>query len=152
MKTLVICEKGIAARRIASILSNGKFKQGKIAGVPYYYFDDYIVIGLKGHIMKLDFPKEFSKWNEIPPENLIDVEPIKKVTAGAIKKALKELSKDVERVIIATDYDREGELIGVEVLDLLPKEVEIKRARFSAITPYEIKKAFENIGSVDYNL
>ncbi len=152
MKTLVICEKGIAARRIAQILSNGKYKQGKIAGVPYYYFDDYIVIGLKGHIMKLDYPKEFSKWKGISPKNLIDVEPVKKVTAYSIKKALKELSKDVQRVIIATDYDREGELIGVEALSMLPKGIEVKRARFSAITPYEIKRAFENLGNVDYNL
>ncbi len=152
MKTLVVCEKGIAARRIAQILSNGKCKQGKIAGVPYYYFDDYVVIGLKGHIMKLDYPKEFSKWNGISPKNLIDVEPVKKVTSPAIKKALKELAKGVSRIIIATDYDREGELIGVEALSMLPKGIEVKRARFSAITPYEIKRAFENLGEVDYNL
>ncbi|KAA0007751.1 MAG: DNA topoisomerase I [Thermoplasmata archaeon] len=152
MKTLVICEKGIAARRIAQILSNGKYRQGKIAGVPYYYFDDYVVIGLKGHIMKLDYPKEFSKWNGISPKNLIDVEPVKKVTSPATKKALKELAKDASRIIIATDYDREGELIGVEALSMLPESIEVKRARFSAITPYEIKRAFENLGEVDYNL
>ncbi|RLF51813.1 MAG: DNA topoisomerase I [Thermoplasmata archaeon] len=152
MKTLVICEKGIAARRIAQILSNGKYKQGKIAGVPYYYFDDYVVIGLKGHIMKLDYPKEFSKWNGISPKNLIDVEPVKKVTSPATKKALKELAKGASRIIIATDYDREGELIGVEALSMLPEGIEVKRARFSAITPYEIKRAFENLGEVDYNL
>ncbi|KAA0003369.1 MAG: DNA topoisomerase I [Thermoplasmata archaeon] len=152
MKTLVICEKGIAARRIAQILSNGKYRQGKIAGVPYYYFDDYVVIGLKGHIMKLDYPKEFSKWNGISPKNLIDVEPVKKVTSPATKKALKELAKGASRIIIATDYDREGELIGVEALSMLPEGIEVKRARFSAITPYEIKRAFENLGEVDYNL
>ena len=152
MKTLVICEKGIAARRIAQILSNGKYRQGKIAGVPYYYFDDYVVIGLKGHIMKLDYPKEFSKWNGISPKNLIDVEPVKKVTSPATKKALKELAKGASRIIIATDYDREGELIGVEALSMLPEGIEVKRARFSAITPYEIKRAFENLEEVDYNL
>lgn len=152
MKTLVICEKGIAARRIAYILSNGKYKQAKIGSIPYYYFNDYIIVGLKGHIMKLDYPEEYLKWNNISPKNLIDVEPIKKILSYSIKKALKELSKNVERIIIATDYDREGELIGVEVLSLLPKNIEIKRARFSAITPYEIKRAFENLGNIDYNL
>ncbi|KAA0005923.1 MAG: DNA topoisomerase I [Thermoplasmata archaeon] len=150
--TLIICEKNIAARRIAYILSDGNYKRGRIAGIPYYSFNNHIVIGLKGHIMKLDYPEEYSKWNDIAPKNLIDVKPVKKILSPSIARALKEIAKDVKKVIIATDYDREGELIGVEVLELLPKNVEIKRARFSAITPYEIKKAFENLGSVDYNL
>lgn len=150
--TLIICEKNIAARRIAYILSDGNYKQGRIAGIPYYSFDNHVVVGLKGHIMKLDYPEEYSKWNDITPKNLIDVKPIKKILSPSIARALKEIAKNVKEVIIATDYDREGELIGVEVLNLLPKNVEIKRARFSAITSYEIKKAFENLGSVDYNL
>jgi len=152
MKTLVICEKSIAARRIAHILSDGNYKKAKINGIPYYYFDDYVIIGLKGHIMKLDYPKEYARWNNIPPKNLIDVKPVKKITSPSIKKALVELSKDADRIIIATDYDREGELIGVEALSILPKNIEVKRARFSSITPYEIKKAFENLGDIDFNL
>lgn len=152
MKELIICEKNIAARRIAYILSNGKLKQGRIYGIPYYYFKDSVVIGLKGHIIKLDFPKEYSRWTDITPKELIDVKPIKKLIDRKIAMAVKNLAKDATRVIIATDYDREGELIGVEILDLLPKNIEIKRAKFSSITPIEIKKAFENLEEVDYNL
>lgn len=152
MKELVICEKNIAARRIAYILSDGKVKQGRIYGIPYYHFNGKIVIGLKGHIKKLDFPKEFSKWEKIEPKKLIEVEPIKKLVEKKIAMAIKKFANEVDRVIIATDYDREGELIGVEILDLLPKNVEVKRARFSAITPNEIKKAFENLEEVDFNL
>ncbi len=152
MKELIICEKNIAARRIAHILSNGKLKQGRIYGIPYYYFNDSVVIGLKGHIKKLDFPKEYSRWTDITPKELIDVKPIKKLIDRKIAMAVKNLAKDATRVIIATDYDREGELIGVEILDLLPKNIEIKRAKFSSITPIEIKKAFENLEEVDYNL
>ena len=152
MKELIICEKNIAARRIAYILSNGKLKQGRIYGIPYYYFNDSVVIGLKGHIKKLDFPKEYSRWTDITPKELIDVKPIKKLIDRKIAMAVKNLAKDATRVIIATDYDREGELIGVEILDLLPKNIEIKRAKFSSITPIEIKKAFENLEEVDYNL
>lgn len=152
MKELIICEKNIAARRIAYILSDGKAKRAVLYGVPYYYFDDKIVIGLKGHIKNLDFPKEYSSWEKVEPKKLIEVEPIKKLSQKRIAMAIKKIAKDVKRVIIATDYDREGELIGVEILDLLPKNVEIKRARFSAITPNEIKKAFENLEEIDFNL
>jgi DNA topoisomerase-1 len=152
MKQLIVCEKNIAARRIAYILSNGKAKQGRIYGVPYYYFNDTVVVGLKGHIKKLDFPKEYAKWNEIEPKMLIDVEPIKKIGEWRIANAIRTLAKDASMVIIATDYDREGELIGAEIMDLLPKGVIVKRARFSAITPNEIKNAFENLEKIDLNL
>ncbi|MEM2934893.1 MAG: toprim domain-containing protein, partial [Candidatus Thermoplasmatota archaeon] len=152
MKILVICEKNISARRIAQILSDGKAKQAAIDGVPYYYFDDKIVVGLKGHIMYLDFPQEYDNWQNISPDKLIDVTPVKKISERKIANAIKKLAKDVSRVIIATDYDREGELIGTEVLSLIPGNVEIKRAKFSSITPYEIKKSLENLGNIDYNL
>ena len=59
-------------------------------------------------------------------------------------------------LIVATDYDREGELIGVEVINLIKeynKDInQIKRAKFSAITNYEINSAFEKLVEVDYNL
>ena len=152
MKELIICEKNIAAKRIAYILSGGKVKQGRIYGIPYYYFDDSIVIGLKGHIKKLDFPKEYAKWDKIEPKELIYIEPVKKIGEWKIANAIRKLSKDANRIIIATDYDREGELIGVEIMDLLPKNIEIKRARFSAITPNEIKRAFDNLEEIDLNL
>ena len=152
MKQLIICEKNIAARRIAYILSNGKAKQGRVYGVPYYYFNNTIVVGLKGHIKQLDFAKEYAKWSEIEPKRLIDVEPIKKIGEWKIANAIRTLAKDASRVIIATDYDREGELIGTEIMDLLPKGIEIKRARFSAITPNEIRRAFENLERIDLNL
>ena len=45
MKELIICEKNIAARRIAYILSDGKAKRAVLYGVPYYYLDNKIVIG-----------------------------------------------------------------------------------------------------------
>ncbi len=152
MKTLIICEKNIAAGRIAQILSGGKAKRMSIYGVPCYYFDDQIFIGLKGHIMYLDFPEEYGNWQNTLPEKLVDINPLKKISEKKIADAIKKLAKDVSEVIIATDYDREGELIGSEALSLLPENVEIKRAKFSSITPFEIKKSFENLASIDYNL
>ena len=56
---LVICEKNIAANRIAYILSNGKSKSVRMGKIPIYEFikDDEIwkVVGLRGHIINLDY-------------------------------------------------------------------------------------------------
>jgi len=157
---LVICEKNIAARRIAYILSGGSVKSTHLGQIPVYSFtknnEPWTVIGLKGHIINLDYPSGFNQWNKIPPHQLIEVEPCKNVSEKGIASALKTLVKDTPSVIVATDFDREGELIGAEVVNLLrsynPALHDIKRARYSAITPFEINTAFDNLTEVDYNL
>ncbi|MEA2054313.1 MAG: DNA topoisomerase I [Candidatus Thermoplasmatota archaeon] len=154
MKMLVICEKDMAARRIAYILSNGKVSTSRLNGIPYYMFngDEWRVIGLRGHIIKLDYPQQYNRWDGISPLKLVDIEPIKKVSNRNIADALKKLAEGVDRVIVATDYDREGELIGVEGLEILPKKFDAERAKFSSLIPQEIKKTFDNPARVDYNL
>lgn len=157
---LVICEKNISAKRIAQILSDGKTKGTRIGKTPVYEFNKdgeaWKIIGLKGHIINLDFPSDFNKWNKISPIDLIDVKPVKKVSEKSIAASVKSLIDNNPFLIVATDYDREGELIGVEVLDFIKnynKDItQIKRAKFSAITGYEIKNAFQKLVEVDYNL
>ena len=157
---IVICEKNIAANRIAYILSGGKSKNKRLGKVPIYEFtrDDetWKVVGLRGHIINLDYPSKFNQWWSIPPIELVDVEPYKKVSEKGIATALKSLVDKDPFLIVATDFDREGELIGVEVVNLLKeynKNIDkIKRAKFSAITGYEIKNAFDKLTDVDYDL
>jgi len=154
MNTLVICEKNIAARRIAHILSDGKAAVSRLHGIPYYTFNggEWKVIGLSGHIIKLDYPREYTRWDDISPLKLVDVEPIKKVSNRNIADALKKLADGADKIIVATDYDREGELIGVEGLEILPKGFDAGRAKFSSLIPHEIRRAFESLSDVDYNL
>ena len=157
---IVICEKNIAANRIAYILSGGKSKNKRLGKVPIYEFtrdnETWKVVGLRGHIINLDYPSKFNQWWSIPPSKLVDVEPYKKVSEKGIATALKSLVDKDPFLIVATDFDREGELIGVEVVNLLKeynKNIDkIKRAKFSAITGYEIKNAFDKLTDVDYDL
>ncbi len=158
MKVLVIAEKNQAARRIAYILSGGKFKTHRYGRINYYSFErdgkEYYVVGLRGHIVELDYPEDYSSWNENPDE-LIDVEPIKVIKVKSIANLLKKIYNEVDEVIIATDYDREGELIGLEALEILnlpPYDPKVKRARFSALTKEEIENAFANPVKLDLNL
>ena len=130
---LVVCEKNISARRIAYILSGGKSKSIRLGKIPVYEFskegDQWKIVGLKGHIINLDFHAGFNKWNNISPTELINVDPIKIVSEKGIEAALKNLVNKNPFVIVATDFDREGELIGVEVIDLLKKRYKAMECR-----------------------
>jgi DNA topoisomerase-1 len=156
---LVICEKNIAARRISTILSNGQSKLKRVGNTPVYEFnklgETWKIIGLKGHILNTDYPKKYNVWWQISPRKLIDIKPEKIVSEKAIAKALQSLVEKNPYVIVATDFDREGELIGVEVVDFLQKTnsfSDVKRAKFSAITKQEISNAFHKLSALDYNL
>jgi len=150
---LIVTEKDTAAKKIAAILSGGKAKVGAYYKVPIYTFssdsEEYTCVGLKGHILQLEYPPEYSDWRKVEPRELIDAELIKAPSAKSVVNALKKVAKDADRVIIATDYDREGELIGLEALEQIIEAKAslaegVRRARFSALTNEEITDAFAN--------
>lgn len=160
---LIVTEKNIAARRIAAILAPKNPKKDRVSGVDIYQYEsgsgkdkqDTTVIGLSGHIVGIDFPKEYNNWQKVDAEALIDAEIVTTPINRKIVTALKTLGKEASRVTIATDYDREGELIGVEALNII-KHVNpnafFDRVRYSAITPKAIETAFSNPTNVDFNL
>jgi len=156
---LVISEKEIAAKRIAKILSGNGVREDKVYGVPVNYIKyngmDYAVIGLKGHILKVDFPKDYANWFKVDPFDLIGAEIEKIPIQKKIIQALKKVADKTSEIIIATDYDREGELIGYDAWQVISEKNKIapvKRARFSAITPSDINSAFSKPGRIDLNL
>ncbi len=152
---LIITEKNDVAKKISGILAKGTVEHGSYLKVDFYKFQDKTgldtaVVGLKGHVVQVDFPPEFSEWRKVEPRTLIDAPLVKTETAKSVVRAVKKLAVDADALIIATDFDREGELIGLEALNLVleenPKLVRaVKRARFSALTAGEITKAFEEL-------
>lgn len=157
MKRLIISEKADAAARISFILSSGDMKRKRLHGVQVFEFnragDDYDVIGLRGHVIELDYAPEYNDWGKVDPKELVYLEPEKRITAENIIEAMKELVISADQIIIATDYDREGELIGLETVKLLDHDLTgVKRARFSAFTKMEIEKAFSELSEPDQRL
>ena len=151
----IITEKDTAARRIAAILSGGKAKLKKVGGINTYEFDDKVVIGLRGHIFQFDFPEKYKNWSRIDPYELIYADLVAVPIRKDVVKALEKLARRAERVTIATDYDREGELIGVEALSIVKRvnpTVAVDRMRFSAITEKDIKESFASRTEIDFNL
>lgn len=152
---LIITEKHDAARRIAAILSDKKPKRERISGVDTYTFDEKIVMGLSGHIVEVDFPEHYNNWQKTDLKELIHAKVITTPTHKNIVNALTKLGKEAQKLTIATDYDREGELIGVEALEIIKKvkpKIFAERVRYSTITPAEIKKAFSHPTKIDFNL
>ncbi|MBS1264174.1 MAG: Reverse gyrase 1 [Methanonatronarchaeales archaeon] len=151
---LVISEKDNAASRIADILSGGTSSSKRVNGVNTYRFDDAVVIGLRGHIVNIDYPSEYDDWNGVEPRDLVHAPMEQVVTGTRIASALRGFS-DADAVIVATDYDREGELIGVEALRLLEESglnAGVYRARFSSLTEDDVKRAFDELEEIDYDL
>ena len=152
---LIVSEKNNAARRIAEILSDGSAGVEQTAGVNVYSWGGTSVVGLSGHVVGVDFPDEYSNWNKVDPAELVDAEIVKTPTQENIVNVLKRLARDADGVTIATDYDREGELIGKEAYELVREvneDVPIDRVRFSSITENEVKSAFAEPDDLDFDL
>jgi len=152
---LIIAEKHDAAKRIAEILAGSKPRSQRIAGVEVFRFDDKVVVGLSGHIVGVDYPPGYNSWQKVDCRDLIRAEIVVRPIQEKIISALERLGREADSITIATDFDREGELIGVEALKIVQKvnpNLHVDRVRYSAIVREEIQKAFQKRGDVDYEL
>lgn len=99
-------------------------------------------VDLKGWKMEALPYLAFSPINKIPKEK-------------EIIRSLKNLAKKADSIVIATDFDREGELIGSDALSCcreVNRKAPVSRARYSSFTKQEITHAFNNLVSMDENL
>jgi DNA topoisomerase I len=165
---LIITEKNNSAKKIADILSGGSATADATYKVPFYTWSDadgdQMTVGLKGHVMGVAFPNEYSNWQQTDLHELIDAELVPEPTDKNVVKAVRKLAKEADEVVIATDFDREGELIGLEALQQaldanpgvagaeLGERPPVKRARYSALTKDEIERAFSELDELSYDL
>ena len=82
---------------------------------------------------------------------------VKEPAEKEIIRTLKNLAKKADEVVIATDFDREGELIGSDAVSMVRQvneDVPVVRARYSSFTKPELEHAFarENLVAVDDDL
>lgn len=154
---LIVSEKYNAAERIATILSDSSLSRGSVNDVPVFTWDggDVKCMGLAGHIVELDFPDEYNDWREVDPSELVDAPVVTRPSKNDLVTALESLANNATRVTIATDYDREGELIGKEAIDIIEDvnpSIQIDRARFSSLTNDDVSSAFNSLEAIDYDL
>jgi len=109
----------------------------------------YKVLSSYGHIR--DLPKSklgIDTENNFEPHYIIPIKARKKV------KELKESLSKIDKVILATDEDREGEAIAWHLIFALKLEgeKEYKRIVFHEITKSAIEKALKDPRDIDANL
>ena len=206
MLELIITEKNDAANNIAKLLAEGPVKADKVYDTPVYRFKrgghDCATIGLRGHILEVEFPAELvwgkrrgwvgltaegevieaqlpaslptPPWEKkrkpftaegvdlkgwkIPSLPYLTYAPlIKTPKEKGIIRSLRNLAKKADAIVIATDFDREGELIGLDALSIVRAEnpaAPISRARYSAFIKQEIQEAFSEakLVQLDFDL
>ena len=117
---LIVTEKNNSAKKIAEILGPARPRPTpptRSPSTPGGTRDDaQMTVGLKGHVLNPAFPEGYSNWQETDPKTLIDAELVVEPTDKNVVKAVRKLAKEADSIVIATDFDREGELIGLEAL------------------------------------
>ncbi len=136
MKNLVIVESPAKAKTINKYL-------GK----------DYIVLASFGHIRQL--PK---KDGSVDPNNDFSIKYEIDRTSQKHVKALVDAMKECDKVILASDPDREGEAIAWHVIEVLKqkkaikKDTKVERVVFNAITKHTVEEAMKEARQIDMDL
>ncbi len=144
---LIVTEKPQAAQKIAEALGTPR-KITSPDKVSYFELTKdgktILVASAVGHLFNLTYSKGQKGW----PIFKIEWEPsFNKKSAAFTKKyldVLKKLARKAEQVIIATDYDIEGEVIGWNVLRFICGKQTAKRMKYSTLTKNELVQAYEN--------
>ncbi|MFJ8258001.1 DNA topoisomerase [Peribacillus asahii] len=153
---LIIAEKPSVSKNIADALKIKNRQDG------YFEGNGYIVTWAFGHLLQLydakDYDEKMSTWKMenfpfVPPTFKYKVKSDprnrEKPDMGAKKqlKIIQSLMKrlDVEAIISACDYDREGQVIGDSIIYNLGTDKAVYRLLLNEWTPAEVMRGLENI-------
>lgn len=152
---VIIAEKPSVAKNIADALKIRKRQDG------YFEGDNEIVTWAFGHLLELydakDYDEKMTFWRMenfpfIPEQFKYKIKrdaKKKKIDLGAKKQiaCIKGLiaRTDVDQVISATDFDREGQVIGDTILQFLKVKKPIYRMLLNEWTEDEVQKGLANL-------
>lgn len=151
---LIISEKPQASKRIAEALADTKAKKETENKVPHYILThdgkEIVVACAVGHLFGLAEVKEAKKkkgWTY--PVFDVEWKPINEIQKSAAfsKKYLdtiKKLAKNANSVTVATDFDVEGEVIGLNCVRFICKKKDANRMKFSTLTKEDLVESYEN--------
>ncbi len=147
---LIITEKPAAALKIANALADKDAKAEKKGKVSSYRLKhkgkDIMVACAVGHLYALA-EKEKKGW--VYPVFSVEWKPAADVNKSATfskayMQVIKSLAKDADSFTIATDYDIEGEVIGLNVLKYACKQKDASRMKFSTLTKPDLVASYAN--------
>ncbi len=129
---LVITEKNSQARDVRAAVGN---RYGQI-------------LPAEGHLIELLEPEDvtpgWKRWTTalLRPEGLYGTRAASGGNKAGKLAAIRDALRTAKRVWLATDCDREGQLIGQEILEHLGYQGEVRRVIFTAQDPRTIADAF----------
>lgn len=130
-ESVVICEKAGQVKAIRAAVGS-KFG---------------VILPARGHILTLKEPDEVREdWKTWTAELLWPGQFYPKKPSPDTRDllaAIRNAADGAKRIIIATDCDREGQLIGGEIVDYLRFSGKVYRAMYNAEDPKTIREAFE---------
>ncbi len=135
MATLIITEKTSQARDLRAALGD-RFGQ---------------ILPAEGHLLRLAEPHEveasWKSWSSVllKPDGLYPTKPSAQGNKTAKLNAIASALKRCDQVILATDCDREGQLIGQQILEHLHYRGPVRRALFTAQDPKSLRQAFDKL-------
>ena len=156
LKKVIIAEKPSVAKNIADALNVKSRRDG------YFEGEDYIITWAFGHLLQLfdakDYDETMKNWRMerfpfIPEEFKykvkVDGKDRKSIDRGAEKQLnlIKSLidREDVESIISATDFDREGQVIGDELFIYFNEKKPVYRMLLNEWTEDEVRKGLANL-------
>ena len=153
MNICIIAEKPSVARDIARIVGANQIQDGFLSG------NGYTVTWAFGHLITLAMPSEYG-FEKYSADDLPILPHPFKLTVRQIRKgkdytadpaALKQLKiirtcfEQCERIIVATDAGREGELIFRYIFDYLRCNKSFDRLWISSLTDKAIREGLQNL-------
>ncbi|XP_037958363.1 DNA topoisomerase 3-alpha [Teleopsis dalmanni] len=164
MKYLNVAEKNDAAKTIAGLLSRGSANRRNGLSVYNKIYDfettvagrkcKMVMTSVSGHLLHLEFLQSYRNWRNVDPQSLFDA-PVRKSCGEdylPIKRTLEREIRSCQGLIVWTDCDREGENIGVEIVDVcraIKPNITVHRAIFSEITTAAVKRALQQLKTPD---
>ena len=135
MATLIITEKSSQAKDLRAALGD---RYGRI-------------LPAEGHLLRLAEPDEvdpaWKRWSPtlLKPDGLYPTRPDQGGNKAAKLQAITAALRACDEVILATDCDREGQLIGQEILEHVGYRGKVRRALFTAQDPKTLRDAFSSL-------
>lgn len=134
---VIVAEKASVARAIKETLKS-------VSG-------EFIVTNVSGHLLDLDLPEEYRNWWAVKPESIIKLRRLIHVVRDeAAYSRLSRIFRESDGVlVVATDNDHEGELIGAEILSLYRsirgEKAPFKRMRFNSTARSELLESWSRL-------
>ncbi|MDC9606964.1 DNA topoisomerase III [Xenorhabdus griffiniae] len=142
---LFLCEKPSQGKDIAKVLGASTKKDG------FYEGKDLVVTWARGHLLENASPDAYDERFGMPwRKEVLPIIPsqwkmVVKKDVSSMFKTISQLLKHASEVVIATDADREGEVIAREILDMCRYTGPIQRLWLSALDDASIRQALRSM-------